>query len=288
VNGSEVSVPLSVRLRLGHAAIQYLADSVGVDVLHIKGAAVDPSLRPYASGTDIDLLVRPGHVPRLHDALIQNGWHVHTTFELGSPFAHAQTYAHPEWGFADVHRSFPGIRIDPAEAFERLWIDRGVIDLAGIRCPVPAVPAQALLLILNAARVRAAGRRDLALSWTDASSARRAQIEALVAQLDAPVAFAAAVGGLDRYRRERDYRLWRVVSGGGGRSAEWWARVRAAPSFRDAVRVAARAPLVNVEHLALRLGRRPTRRDIAIEFASRPARAVREAWQAITRRRRGA
>lgn len=285
MNGSEVSVPLSVRLRFGHAAIQYLADEIGVDVLHIKGAAVDPELRPYASGTDIDLLVRPGHVPRLHDALIEHGWHVHTTFELGSPFAHAQTYAHPEWGFADIHRSFPGIRIDPAEAFERLWIDRRVVDLAGIGCPVPAVPAQALLLILNVARAGGGGR-DLAQAWVHATPERRAAIGDLVTELDAVVGFAAATGELERYRGERDYLLWKIVSSGGGRSAEWWARIRAAPTVRDALRIAMLAPRVNVEHLAHRLGRTPRWHDIAVEFFARPVRAVREGWRSIRGRRR--
>lgn len=285
MNESEVSVPLSVRLRFGHAAVQHLADEIGVDLLHIKGVAVDPSLRSYASGTDVDVLIRPGDVDLFHRVMLEHGWRVHTTFELGSPFGHAQTYSHDVWGFMDAHRFFPGIRLDPAKAFQRLWSDRRSLDLAGIACSVPSVPAQALLLILNAARSPAAGWMDVRSAWTEASPERRADIEQLVAQLDAPVAFAVVTGGFERYRRERDYRLWRVVSRGGSRSAEWWARVWAAPDFRAAVRIAARAPLVNIEHLALRLGRRPTRRDIAVEFVSRPARAFREWRHAVARRR---
>jgi len=100
------------------------------------------------------------------------------------------------------------------------------------------------------------------------------------------VAFAAAVGELERYRGEPDYRLWNVVSEGGSRSEDWWARVRAAPSFAAAMRVVARAPLVNVDHLAHRLGRPPTRFEIVTEFFARPARAVGEAGRAL--RRRGA
>ena len=68
---------------------------------------------------------------------------------------------------------------------------------------------------------------DLALSWTDAAPELRDAVEALVDGLDARVAFAAAVGDLDRYRGEPDYRLWKVVSEGGARSEEWWARIRA-------------------------------------------------------------
>ncbi|WP_448811699.1 nucleotidyltransferase family protein [Agromyces bauzanensis] len=283
---SQVSVPLSVRLRFGHAAVQQLAERVGVDVLHIKGVAVAPELRPMTHrGSDVDVLVRPEHVVRLDRALRRHGWRLYTTFELGSPFGHAQTYLHDAWGYLDIHRSFPGIRIAPARAFDRLWTDRDAITIAGVGCAVPSVPAQAVLLILNAARSKA-DRQDVSVAWRTADDERRTQIVALVADLDAPVAFAAAVGDLERYRGERDYRLWKVVSAGGSRSEEWWARVRAAPTFVAAVRVILRAPLVNIDHLAHRLGRRPTRAEILAEFFARPARAVGEAVRAL--RQRGA
>lgn len=288
MNESEVSVPLPVRLRLGHAAVQHLADQIGVELLHIKGAAVDPSLRPggYA-GSDVDVLVRPANVVTLDRAMRRHGWRLYSTFEYGSPFGHAQTYLHDAWGYIDIHRFFPGIRVQPERAFDRLWADRHEIEIAGIGCQVPSVPAQAVLLVLNAARSTMRTRPDVEVVWRDASEEQRARMEALVADLDAPVAFAAATGGLDRYRNERDYRLWRIVSGGGSRSAEWWARVRAAPSLGAAMRVVARAPLVNVDHLAHKLGRRPSRAEIVGEFFRRPVRAVGEVWHGL-RRRRGA
>jgi Uncharacterised nucleotidyltransferase len=282
VNESQVSVPLPVRLRFGHAAVQHLADAIGVDLLHIKGAAVDPSLRPpEMHGSDVDVMVRPEQFPRLDQGMREHGWRLFTTFVSGSPFGHAQTYLHDAWGYIDIHRSFPGIRIQPDQAFERLWVDRRTIEIAGVGCPVPSVTAQAVLLVLNAARSQARDRRDLAAAWYDASDERRVEMEALVEALDAPVAFGAALGRLDRYRGERDYRLWKVVSQGGSRSEEWWARVRAAPTFAEAVRVVAHAPRVNVDHLAYRLGRRPTRGEIAIEFFHRPAQAIGEAWRAL-------
>ncbi len=79
--------------------------------------------------------------------------------------------------------------------------------------------------------------------------------------------------------------MWKVVGEGGSRSEEWWARIRAAPTFADAARLVARAPLVNVEHLAILLGRRPTRREIAAEFLARPARALGDGWHALVGRR---
>ena len=288
MNESQVSVPLSVRLRFGHAAVQHLADEIGVDVLHIKGVAVDAELRPLTRrGSDVDVLVRPDHVARLDRALRQHGWPLYSTFEYGSPFGHAQTYLHDAWGYVDIHRYFPGIRVD---ARPRRSTECGPI---GRRSPSPAsdapcraCPPRRCSSLLNAARSRA-DRQDVEVVWTHGG--RRAPLgrsKPLVADLDAPVAFAAAVGELDRYRGERDYRLWKVVSEGGSRSEEWWARVRAAPTLGAAARVIARAPLVNVDHLAHRLGRQPTKPEIVAEFFARPARAVGEAGRAL--RRRGA
>ncbi|MBM7502754.1 nucleotidyltransferase family protein [Agromyces aurantiacus] len=285
MNESQVSVPLPVRLRFGHAAVQHLADSIGVDLLHIKGVAVDPSLRPggYA-GSDVDVLVRPSQVDALDRALRANGWALYSTFEGGSPFGHAQTYLHDAWGFIDIHRYFPGIRLDPAQAFEVFWADRRPVEIAGVGCRVPSVTAQAVLLLLNTARSAKGARGDVVTVWTEADEAFRADVTQLVARLHAEVAFAAATGGLDRYRDDREYRLWKVVSQGGSRAAEWRARIRAAPSAGAAMRMALRATFVNVDHLAHRLGRTPTRLDIAVEFIRRPFVGVGQAAQAVYRR----
>lgn len=284
MNESQVTVPLVVRLQFGHAAVQRLAVEIGVDLLHIKGAAVDPSLRPDGHiGSDVDVLVRPQHVEALDRALQANGWALYSTFEWGSPFGHAQTYIHDAWGYLDIHRRFPGIRLKPDAAFEVFWADRQQVEIAGMDCAAPSIAGQSVLLVLNAARA-SRQRRAGVLVWTEASDKRRAEMSALVGRLHAEVAFAAPTGGLDRYRNERDYRLWKVVSEGGSRSAEWWARIRAAPSVWAGLRIAARAPLVNIDHLAHRLGRTPTRRDIVLEFLRRPIRAVREAARATWRK----
>lgn len=277
---SRVRVPLQVRLQFGHAAVQYVAEEVGADVLHIKGAAVDPTLRSGNFGTDVDVIVRPDHVAILDRALRRAGWSLYSTFANGSPFGHAQTYLHGEWGYLDIHRRFPGIGTGAADAFDALWEDRARAEIAGVSCPVPSVAAQRVLLVLNAARSSSGGRRDLPIVWHGADATQRAAMESLVARLRAEVAFAAATGDLERYRGEREYLLWKVVSQGGPRSLEWWARIRAAPGFRARLRLVARAPLVNVDHLAHRLGRRPTRREIMVEFVRRPVEALREAVRA--------
>lgn len=285
-SAAAVAVPLAVRVRLARPAVQVIADEVGADILHIKGDAVDPVLRPtIAPGTDVDALVRPAHVTRLDSALRDHGWRIYSTFVYGSPLGHAQTYVHPTWGYFDLHRRFPGIRIDPAQAFELLWSGRHDVQFPGARGCVPSLEMQATVLVLNAARSRAGGV-DPIQRWVVAPGLDRAAVDACVGQLDAHVAFAAASGDLERYRGERDYALWRVITQGGSRAAEWAARVRAAQSLPEALRIIARAPLVNVEQLSHDLGRPPKRSEIAAAFFARPMRAIRELVRRRGRRAR--
>ena len=280
-----VDVPLEVRLHLGRAAVQTLADASAIDLLHIKGDAVDPAVRPSGNpGSDIDVMVRPDQVDAMDRVLRDHGWELYSTFELGSPFGHAQTYLHQLWGYIDLHRRFPGIRLAPADAFARLWRSRASIDFAGVPCPVPGVAAQSAILLLNAARGRAGGAHDVHRLWTDASPETRLMIEAEIDALDARLAWDAAVGDLDRHRGEREYRLWRVVSRGGTRAEEWWGRVVAQPTLRARLAMIARLPLVNVQHLGHRLGHQPTRREIVVEFFARPVRGIRESFASLTHR----
>jgi hypothetical protein len=280
---TEPSVPLAVRLLLGRAAVQVIAADVGADLLHIKGNAVDSALRPRdAPGTDIDVMVRPTHVARLHDALLRHGWVVYSSFLYGSPFGHAQTYRHTDWGYLDLHRMFPGIRLDPEQAFDELWRDRAERDFAGTLAAVPSSTAQAVLLVLNDVRSRKAARTMV--RWVDRPGLDRADVMDLVARLDARVAFAAAVGDLARYRGERDYPLWKGITEGSTRTGEWWARVRAARTPREALSIVVRAPLANVERLTHQLGRRPTRGEVLRATAMRPVRALRELSASVRRR----
>lgn len=276
----EVAVPLDVRLHFGRAAVQVVADRIGAAVLHIKGDAVDPSLRPPNVGTDVDILVRPADVGPLDRAIRREGWRLYSTFAYGSPFGHAQTYLHETWGYLDLHRSFPGIRLDPSSAFDVLDREGSLIDVVGIPCRVPGIEAQAVLLLLNAARAAGRGNADVAWIWGRASPGDRDRLLRLADELGARVALAAATGDLEQYRGAREYALWKSISDGSSRSAEWWGRIRAASSLRDALAVVARAPRVNIERLTHDLGRAPTRGEVLREFFHRQRRAVAEmrAW----------
>jgi hypothetical protein len=276
----EVAVPLDVRLRFGRAAVQVVADRIGVDLLHIKGDAVDASLRPMRVGTDVDVLVRPADVTRLDRAIRLEGWKLYSTFAYGSPFGHAQTYLHDTWGYLDLHRAFPGIRLNPASAFDVLDRDGSVIDEVGVACRVPGIDAQAILLLLNAARAGGRTNPDVDWIWGRASPDDRERLIRLGDELRARVALAAATGDLEKFRGSREYPLWKAVSEGGPRGAEWWGRLRAASSAREALALVVRAPRVNVEHLRIDLGREPTRPEVFREFLRRQRQAAVEvrAW----------
>jgi hypothetical protein len=237
-------------------------------------------------GSDIDVMVRPDQVDAMDRVLRDHGWELYSTFELGSPFGHAQTYLHRLWGYIDLHRRFPGIRLAPADAFARLWGSRASIDFAGVPCPVPGVAAQSAILLLNAARGRAGAGSDLQLLWTDASPEKRLMIEDEIDALDARLAWDAAVGDLERHRSDREYLLWRVVSRGGTWAEEWWGRVVAQPTLRGRLSIIARLPIVNVQHLGHRLGHQATRREIVVEFFARPIRGTRESIARLTHRDR--
>jgi hypothetical protein len=273
-----IDLPIEVRVRFAHAALQHLADGASVDLLHVKGPAVDPSVVPHRpAGTDADVLVRPSHLPCLLDALGAHGWVVHTSADAGSPFGHAVTLHHPTWGHADLHRLFPGTTVDPEVAFQRLWRTRGSMAIAAIDCTVPSRLDQAMILALNAARGGPHAAPDLAAVWGSADDAQRDAIRAAAAAIGAEVALAAAIGELDRHTAAREHDLWLVTSTGGSRTEEWRARIKAAPTITGRLRLIARAPRVNAEHLAVRLGRPPTRVEVVGEFFSRLRRAGSEA-----------
>ena len=92
-------IPIGIRAHLAHAALQVLAQDAGVDILHIKGPAVHPSIgRALTHSTDADVLVRPEQVKLYVKALLDHGWRHNTSFETGSAFEHAATFFHPTWG----------------------------------------------------------------------------------------------------------------------------------------------------------------------------------------------
>ena len=280
-------VPTPVRVELAHAAVQRLAEEVGVDVLHIKGPAVHPGLRTRVStGSDVDVIVRPDAVERLMAALDGHGWAVETTFETGGAFAHAANLYHPSWGLLDVHRHYPGMDRDPARSFAALWRDRMSLDLGHVACPVPDPLAQSLVLLLHSARSGHVGPEhpDVAPNWTDRTPEEREAIRTLAAETGATVALAAATGTLEQFAGTPEAALWEVFAHGGDRLDEWGARLRAARGPRAKAAVAVRALAVNRYYLGQRLGHPPSRGEVVTEFFRRFGAAGRALGTRVVRR----
>lgn len=210
----EILIPVPLRVHLAHAVAQAVADEAGVDVLHIKGPAVSHQLRPADHrSSDADVLVRPAHLRRLTQALAARGWVEVNRLHSGGLVEHSANWYHGELGQLDVHVRFPGIRLAPAEAFEALWRSRISADIAHTPCSVPDVAGQRLILLVHAARNPVVRDDEARSIWGQASESEQEAVWALARILDAEVALAATVGGIDAYRDRPDYDFWAMASG---------------------------------------------------------------------------
>ena len=294
-------IPLIVRTRLAHATLQAIADACGADLLHIKGAAVNPSLLPTrpdapADATveqralprlsaDADVLVRPAHLKRYQAALKRYGWQRKTRLYSGGAVEHSEDWWHPELGSADVHIRFPGIRIAPERAFTELWAERQTKGIAGRQCPVPDVDAQRLLLLLHAARNGGPASADVGPSWTSANEADQARVLELASAFGAEVALAGATGRLDDYHDRPEYDLWRLL---GEPDADvfdlWVAFVQAAPSMLDRVRAILYAVRVKADRVDLQSDHSANALEVLRAQASRIGRGAAGLFRLARRR----
>lgn len=279
-------MPLIAGVPLASATLQVIAEDAGVDLLHVKGASVDPVLLQQEealdpdtgmrvtraiprSSVDADILVRPSHVKRLFAAMAQHRWEMVFRFEDGSAFEHASTWIRPGLCHSDVHRSFPGIGLPAEQAFDVLWADRTTSIMAGQPCPVPSLPAQRLVLILHAVRGGDLSSPDITRAWGAASADERAEVDALAATLRAEVALAAATGRLEQHRRAREYLLWKTLSTGNtSRTTLWLARVKAQPDPLRALRMAVHLIAPKEGRLERNLGHKPGPAEVARAWAT--------------------
>ncbi|WP_122262047.1 hypothetical protein [Ornithinimicrobium cerasi] len=274
----EAPVDIAVRIEFAHAALQHLADTYGIDLLHVKGIAFEPKWRSRAEGgSDADILVRPSQVRDFTRHLRRQGWTRRSSFRTGSASGHAETYWHDHLGYADVHRFFMGMGRDEG-TFDALWSRRQITELAGVQCPVPDGVAQALIFAINEAR-NSPGLKQPERVGLSIDHQLAVQIEKLIPTVQAQVGWAAARGALDEVRAHREHDLWRTTRAPSGRLAEWRARVKAEPATLDKIVTVLRAPLVNTEHLANTRGHRPSPLEVAVEFVDRGRRAATEVWR---------
>ena len=269
------SAPIAARVHLAHAVVQKLASDEGIDLLHLKGPAVLPGLRAEGRhSSDVDVLVRPSHLPRLAAALESIGWEKRTDFATGSVFAHAANWWHDDWGWVDVHVRWPGVTVDAERAFDVFCRDSIQHAIAHRDCPVPGATAQRLILVLHSAR--SGGTTDVEMAWDSAEPGERDDVRALAAELGAEVALAAGIGELELHRKDPTYLLWHHFVNGGSRWQEWRARLAAARGARAKAVLLTSAMRVNRDHLRMELGRPPTRQEVRARQVLRWRHAARE------------
>jgi Uncharacterised nucleotidyltransferase len=297
-------MPVSVGVQFAHASLQVLAEESGIDLLHIKGPAVDDALLqvdvghdPSAVGwretvarrsIDADVLVRPSQVSALFAVMHRHAWTTSYRFEDGSAFEHAATMAHPFLAPVDVHRRFPGIDLDAERAFDLLWADRHDVLIAGRPCPVPSVTGQRLVLIIHAARGGVPNHPDIRRSWVEATDEQRREVERLAEDLHAEVALAAGTGRLHEFEGAQGYDLWLALSTRERSLPKvWLARVRAAPTPAAGARLAVHLLLPNRRRMSAALGRPPTARELARAYLARARQGARELSSLVRTRKPG-
>lgn len=263
-------IPLKVRILLSHAHLQNLAETVGADLLHIKGYIFGQDTYPTTrTSTDVDILVRPSHVDRLVAALKSAGWEVLTTFETGSDYHHAMTVYHPTWGLADVHRAFPGLGLDNTLTFEKLWQQRRTKFIAHFPCTTTSLIDSRILVYIHAARSTSPVKSDVIYLEELLDENEKSAVQIRVKELDAELAYAAALGTIDQYANRRDYLLWKTASQKSSDVVRWYARVKAAKGPIAKTKTIIDIFTVNRDHLAMELGHAPSPREVREKFFSR-------------------
>ena len=238
-------------------------------VLHIKGDAVDPSLRPLQTGTDVDILVRPLMSSRLDRAIRRDGLaalqHVRRTDRRSGTRRPTCTMT---WGYLDLHRAFPGIRLQTLRPPSTCSTATAAsFDEVGVACRVPGVDAQATAA---AAERRACGRAGQRGRRVDLGSRiaddRERLLESWPTSSAARVALAAATGDLERVSGRP--RVRPLEGDLRGRVAK---RRVVGPHSRGIVRARGARPHragTTCQHRAAAhdLGREPTRAEVFGEF----------------------
>lgn len=263
-------VPLPIRIQLSHAYFQHLALSHGLDILHIKGYAFAQEVyRLGRTSTDVDIIVRPSHIDRLVSLATSDGWEILAHFETGSIFEHAMTLYHGSWGLVDIHRYFPGLGDSNGSAFESLWNQRRTRNIAHYPCQLPSLIDSRIIVVVHGARSTATTNPDITYLKETLSPSEWDEMRRRLPDLQAEVAFAAAMGELDLFKHHPDYLLWKSVSEDTPDHIRWKARFGHAQGLKEKLHVVTSIFLVNKDHLAMELGHEPSKKEIWEKFFSR-------------------
>jgi len=200
-----------------HAALQHVADDLGVRILHIKGLVARQELgTERGQPSDVDILVDPLGMSRLCDRLGDLGW-APADLEWATN-NHATVLAHPMWGAtADIHIAIPGMGRTPQQAFELLYRNSHRASIAHRPCAVPDTTDHALLLILHDLRTPQRGVASALAIWNGLDRSRQGELHARARALGCPGYVEALSGQRGPWR----LRVWQAAMRPGAQGAIW-------------------------------------------------------------------
>ncbi len=227
----------------------------GIRMLLIKGRALsDYGLRAARTSADVDVLVEPQRFEEYCDAVATAGWEEFpSTFASQAFTLHSRSFRRDGWPNSfDVHHTFPGFLIDPADAFDALWARRGSLPFAGHDCAVPDRSSSILILALHSLRgthKQARHRseldalRSLALTGDERRDLARAAHDtgAAAALRDVLPALGVTVDVSDAELRTPAYREWHRKTAEARGAAASWLLLFAQTPWRDKPAIAGRA-----------------------------------------------
>lgn len=264
----QVQVPLAVRIKLAHGAIDHALAEAGIRVLHFKGYAATEIFPPDRTSSDVDVIVDPTQADRAIEVLEQCGWSLVSNYADGSIFRHAAALWHTHLGYVDVHRWVPGFATPPEIVFERLWAEHTTVPIAHWDCAVPKRMDHMMLALLHAARDPHRGASEAKSLFSALSVVQREELRGTIKDLGAEVAWLVATGedlGADLDQAK----VWSAIQEGSDRSELLSARLHAARGPWQRARLIAGAMVLNRSHLHIALGRQAGPLDYVREYRLR-------------------
>lgn len=214
-------------------------------VLVIKGAATEAhGLRAPRTSADLDLLVARADWDGFVESLTDVGWR--REFDPDRPAAfenHSATMLHELWPCElDVHRYYPGFLRDADAVFDRLWVERTTLQLAGRPVAATGPLGSTLIAALHALREFEVLRNReeyaqlvaaIAAHGTDVAALQRLAVDTGAAGTLAPLWRDLGVRPPDADEDREALRQWEFrIEAGRQKSLDWVAGMRAAPPWR--------------------------------------------------------
>ncbi|PPG31741.1 nucleotidyltransferase family protein [Pseudoclavibacter sp. RFBB5] len=146
-DAATIAFSVSDGVALSTALAQHVAREQGIRMLVIKGPiSADLGLRTRRYSTDVDIIVEPTRAKDVIEALAVYGWTPRPWPDFPKLLEqHSRTLIHESWpNDIDVHHYWPGFLGGPQSAFDRLWLHRIRVNVAGHPIDTPTSPASPL------------------------------------------------------------------------------------------------------------------------------------------------